>query len=585
MKQYIDNSEEEREIWFVMNGDFVDGTGLSMNRNVDALLPILERMHYDAINVGNHELYTDQLIEQISSPGGFIEWYGDKYISSNVRFNTSIPSRSSSNLQGQQSDEAKPIGKYYYMLKGKHFSVLTFGFLYNMQNYAPSIMVVEVEAIVKEAWFIDVVQKSDEYDAILVLAHMHVRDPLCQIILDSIRTITGNGKIPVQFITGHTHIRDYYIFDPLSTSFEAGHYLDTLGFVSFPTTQTVLNFHSPVNDTTITGATNDGIASTTESLFKYKYIDTTVNIFASTLGMSIETFPTNDGNEQSNFIKRIQEELGLNKVMGCSDDTYYLNRTFDSHDSLWGHFRDLVVPSRFNGKEVFFLGSGGWRYDLFSGTVSVDDVYGISPFNNTFWAWPNIPFQVIVALNSTLNASPSQFPTPLPNFVLAPAQFSFYSKSNENYTLIVDSYSVEMIEDKLRGIMTPEFDGSIPAREELSPELTTTTIWMDYFQQHSQKCPNSQQSTPTNSKSSSTNSDSSDFVEENDSDTFRILFVAISVVTIIAFSSVIVHQKQSIFEYIMEQRDRATMEAIREYEEREDDDDADDDISGEGEFT
>ena len=94
LKQYINSADNDnnddtaRDVWFVMNGDFVDGTGLSMNRNVDALLPILERMQYDAINVGNHELYTDHLIQQISSPGGFIEWYGDRYISSNVRFNT-----------------------------------------------------------------------------------------------------------------------------------------------------------------------------------------------------------------------------------------------------------------------------------------------------------------------------------------------------------------------------------------------------------------------------------------------------------------------------------------------------------------
>ena len=62
------------------------------------------------------------------------------------------------------------------------------------------------------------------------------------------------------------------------------------------------------------------------------------------------------------------------------------------------------------------------------------------------------------------------------------------------------------------------------------------------------------------------------------------LFVAVSVVTMIALSSVIVHQKRTIFQFIMERRDRATMEAIREYEERDDNYDADD-VSEEGEFT
>ena len=585
LKQYVEEADEERDVWFVMNGDFIDGTGLSMNRNVDALIPILQRMKYDAINVGNHELYSDHFIAQISSPGGFIEWYGDRYISSNVQFSTNM---TSSTTQHQQKKAAQPIGNYYYMLKGKHYNVLTFGFLYNMQNYALSVKVVEVETIVQESWFVDVLKKSDEYDAILVLAHMDVRDPLCQIILDAIRTITGDSNVPVQFITGHTHIRDYNVFETLSTSFEAGHFLDTLGFVSFPTRQTVLAFQTQqtVNDTTTNGTTTNSANSSVTSLFKYKYINTTIDVFASTLGLTMDSFPTNDGMEQSHFIKRIQEDLGLNEVIGCIDDTYYLNRSLAAHDSLWGHFRDYVVPSRFIGKEVLFLGSGGWRFDLFKGSVSIDDVYGISPFNNTFWAWNDIPAQVISLLNNTLNALPPQVPTALPNYVLAPARASFYG-SDDNFTLVVDSFSVEMMEYTLRNIIIPKYGDSVPERNELSSELTTTTIWMDYFQQSSHKCQNAKQISSTkhiNGKPSSThNSDNEHSGDESSSDTIRLSFVAISICTVIVFASIVVHQKSKIFQFIREQRDRATMEAIREYEERERD--YDEEYSDEGEFT
>ena len=589
LKQYIAAAADEddqsgiskRDIWFVMNGDFIDGTGLSMNGNVDALLPILERMQYDAINVGNHELYSDRFLAKITSPGGFIEWYGDKYISSNVRFN-------SSHLSSDQykQNEAPPIGSNYYMLKGRYYDVLTFGFLYNMQNYASSVMVIEVETIVQETWFIDIV-KREEYDAILVMAHMHVRDPLCQIILDAIRTITGNDNIPIQFITGHTHIRDYDVFDSLATSFEAGHFLDTLGFVSFPTKQTAMDYKASqlANEFTINGTTMAN--SSVTSLFKYKYIDTSIIVLANTLGIAIESFPTNDGMEQSHFIERIREELGLNEVIGCIADTYYLNRSLDAPDSLWGHFRDFVVPSIFTGKEVLFLGSGGWRYDLFQGAVSIDDVYGISPFNNTFWAWKNIPIQAIRALNSTMNEVPPQIPTPLPNFVVSPAQSSFYS-SNDNFTLVVDSYSVEMIENSLRGIIIPEYENVLPEREELSLELTTTSIWLDYFQQNLHSCQNSKHTVstkhPKSTSSTSHNDGSEHNGDESASDSFRMFFVAVSVVTMIVLSSIIVHQKGTVFQYIRKQKDRATMEAIREYEEREVDYE-EDNISEEGEFT
>lgn len=47
---------ENRDLFFVMNGDFVDGTGLSTVPPT-YLTPILRQMPWDAVNIGNHELY------------------------------------------------------------------------------------------------------------------------------------------------------------------------------------------------------------------------------------------------------------------------------------------------------------------------------------------------------------------------------------------------------------------------------------------------------------------------------------------------------------------------------------------------
>lgn len=51
-----DGENEPTALLFVMNGDFMDGTGLSTVPPTH-LLPLLRRMPWDAINVGNHELY------------------------------------------------------------------------------------------------------------------------------------------------------------------------------------------------------------------------------------------------------------------------------------------------------------------------------------------------------------------------------------------------------------------------------------------------------------------------------------------------------------------------------------------------
>lgn len=48
----------DQDLYFVMNGDFVDGTGLSTIPPA-LLTPILEHMPWAAVNIGNHELYYD----------------------------------------------------------------------------------------------------------------------------------------------------------------------------------------------------------------------------------------------------------------------------------------------------------------------------------------------------------------------------------------------------------------------------------------------------------------------------------------------------------------------------------------------
>jgi 2',3'-cyclic-nucleotide 2'-phosphodiesterase (5'-nucleotidase family) len=42
------------DLWFVVNGDWIDGTGLAMDGDPSYLIPILEKMPFDLLNVGNH---------------------------------------------------------------------------------------------------------------------------------------------------------------------------------------------------------------------------------------------------------------------------------------------------------------------------------------------------------------------------------------------------------------------------------------------------------------------------------------------------------------------------------------------------
>lgn len=55
-RQVQKNENANKAFFFVNNGDFMDGTGLSSIPPTH-LLPLLEKMPWDAVNLGNHELY------------------------------------------------------------------------------------------------------------------------------------------------------------------------------------------------------------------------------------------------------------------------------------------------------------------------------------------------------------------------------------------------------------------------------------------------------------------------------------------------------------------------------------------------
>ena len=85
-----------------------------MGGNATRLLPLLQRMPWDALTVGNHEIYHYATVEKMLEPGGILETFEDGYLTSNVL----------------HADTLQPLGRRYRLLKGKHSTVLVFGFLY-----------------------------------------------------------------------------------------------------------------------------------------------------------------------------------------------------------------------------------------------------------------------------------------------------------------------------------------------------------------------------------------------------------------------------------------------------------------------
>ena len=524
LKEQCDS--DGRDVFLVNNGDFVDGTGLSEtidgDNNPEYLIPLLEKMPYDAVNVGNHELYSKKNIDYMTRPGGYVDWWGDRYLTSNIHRieepnngkGTGINSNSNSN-NGEATKE--PLGYRYKILHGENSNLLVFGFLYNMRNYATGagIEIQKVQETVKEQWFLDALLGED-YDAILVLAHMDLVDPCVNVIQTAIRD-TLNEKTattPIVFATGHTHYRGVKQLEDLTLTFEAGRYLDTLGFVSIPKKESVLRSRSESDGETID-------SSKSSSVFGHVFLDANKKVlFEDTLGFSsAEDGETKDGTDFSAFIEHTRKRLGLEDEIGCAPHSYHVNRHLDATDSLWGLYRDQVVPQVFSVQHAMatieggetekdkeeetlpmamLLQKGDWRYDLYSNaSMVVDDVYAISPFNDTVVHMGTFSSDVILEANKTLNHKHSGM---LPSFILigdlvgssssssssssldsssSMTRYTSASTANTKYHLYTHKFGVGNLQTALKKI--------VPSHETIEPRetgYTSSLIWLAFVKKY-----------------------------------------------------------------------------------------------------
>ena len=277
-----------------------------------------------------------------------------------------------------------PVGGARHIVwEGPTAKVLIFGFLYDMTDNSPLVVVEPVEQVMEQPWFASALR--EDYQAIVCMVHMDVEDPLIPVILGKIRSITGDA-MPVQFISGHSHIRSFQQVDEYSTSFEAGHYLDTIGFVSFGT---------------------DG------TNFQYEFIDANVDRLRSILG--VDDIMTENGTEVQNMIHKTQEELGLLNHVGCSPGHYQIDVELSHPQSLWRFFMEKVITEYyFSGSpsSVYLQNSGSFRYDIYKGQVTLDDIISVNPFNDTIVRLTKAVkgAQIIQALGGQINSLKSSVP-------------------------------------------------------------------------------------------------------------------------------------------------------------------------------
>lgn len=447
LKEYC--NDKGRDLWFVNNGDWMHGTGLAMGGNASSLVPLLNEMPWDAITVGNHELYHHKTVQLINS--SMLPNFAEQFVSSNVNI--------------KSSDSFQPLGNKYIVLEGKNHKVLVFGFIYDFKIPSPKTKIDMVEEVVNEGWFKEAL-RDEEYDAIMVLAHMDFEDHLIDVINDAIRSSGVGDDMPIQFIAGHTHKRDQRRIGLWTDSYEAGGNLDTLGFASFPAS-----------------ATAKAKPHDSKQLFGKAYLNTSVAHLNNILG-DLEIFRTPNGEELSQKINETRRFLRLDEVVACPVQDYHLDNHMMGKQSLWGLWQMQVVPNeicKHQSRCIVLISSSTFRYGVRGSAhhgdeMTLDDVVAIAPYMEPVYHLGKINDYAIQRLNSSLNIHSNQFHHTLPTFVM-----SGDIDSRGDYDLYTHGRDLKEILGELERLFVTD----------IQPKATgdkDTLYWLNYAQ-HAWGCP------------------------------------------------------------------------------------------------
>eukprot|EP00041_Stephanoeca_diplocostata_P007301 m.102432 g.102432 ORF g.102432 m.102432 type:complete len:557 (+) comp16821_c1_seq2:219-1889(+) len=459
-----------KDILLVNSGDIVDGHGLSdaTKPKGTVLFPLLAKVPFDAFSIGNHELYQSSVTNNLADSGFIGQWRG-KYLTSNV-------------LWAEGPESGKPLGDRYTVYVGKNsgVKVLLFGFLYDFTDASSAVTVPSVESTIKENWFREAL-RSDAFDAVVVLAHMDLKNKLVYMILSEIRNTLLN--VPVSFHTGHTHYRGYQVLDDNAVSLESGHFFDTVGWLAMDLP--LFQKHSPHR-------LNTSFAKTT---FKHEFVDANVDSMAAACGVPPDRFSTIGGDLLKVEIKAARALLGLDNVLGCAPQDYKKSANYLDNDSIWKYRMESVIPTTVfsparNTSQVFMSSTGSIRYDIYKGTIIRDDCFTISPFTEPYWRIPRVAGRDVKAvisnlLNSAqhdnLRQSPLLEDNLRSNSTAAVRKYVYTPYDDEGdklFDILAVSFDVDRVAAAVETVTGRKNVERIPFRQD---DIDSTTIWEKFF--------------------------------------------------------------------------------------------------------
>ncbi|KAI4182218.1 MAG: hypothetical protein LQ348_004881, partial [Seirophora lacunosa] len=431
------------DLLLIDTGDLHDGNGLSDASTPNGVISnaIFENVDYDLLTigkllrcvpcesfikcqVGNHELYvTDIAYETFNQ---FSKVYGDRYVTSNVQ------------IMNPATGKFEYIGsKYRYFTTDHGLRIMAFGVLFDFTGNSNVSKVIKARDLVKEDWFLEAVNYPEPVDLFIVVGHNPVRTTVSTSTFGIIyNTIRGQRPgIPIQTFGGHTHIRDFVVYDAMSTGLESGRYCETLGWASMsginsstfkgnqkprgvlnPTQKAikVSNATSTANSSVSSSATSNS-SSMSHLVYSRRYLDWNRLTFEyHAVGSQASTFDLHSGERVTTEITKARKQLNLTALYGCAPETYCQScKPFGADGNIFSFLETalaatVVNESRADIPRLIIINTGTIRFDLVKGPFTFDDSFIVSPFKDAFQFIPNVPYSLASQVLGILNAGPFQ---------------------------------------------------------------------------------------------------------------------------------------------------------------------------------
>ncbi|CAE7213876.1 hypothetical protein P3342_012614 [Pyrenophora teres f. teres] len=376
------------DLLLIDTGDRVEGNAIydSSKPRGKFTYEIAKEQNIDLICSGNHELYKANTAE-----GEFFHTVPDfkgNYLASNL------------DIYNPKTGVLEPLAPRFkkFTTKNQGIRILAFGFLFDFTANANNTVVQRVEDTVKEEWFTEALKDKD-IDLIIVYGHVDIRSEEYALLFSTIRSL--HWDTPIQFFGGHSHIRDYKIFDSKSVALESGRYMETLGFMSI--------------DGLSTGGNKDVAPAPQKSTltFSRRYIDNNLFSMKHHSGKDAKDFVTEHGKKVSKAIGDARQSLGLGKVYGCApQDLWVSRRPYPHNESIFTWIGEQLLPQtiekseriRSGGKAIVITNTGAIRFDIFKGTFTKDTKFLVSPFTSSIRYVKDVPYKVASQVLKLLNS-------------------------------------------------------------------------------------------------------------------------------------------------------------------------------------